>query len=73
MSDVIRRDLTAPAPGLRLAGDITCLPTFEGWLYLAIVIFTWLRYYNHRRLRSTVGQHTPAEARTAYYAQAHAA
>ncbi|WP_084093331.1 IS3 family transposase [Amycolatopsis rifamycinica] len=26
------------APGTRLVGDITCLPTFEGWLYLATVI-----------------------------------
>lgn len=36
--DLIRRDFTAPMPGLKLVGDITCLPTAEGWLYLATVI-----------------------------------
>ncbi|NUT51074.1 MAG: IS3 family transposase [Saccharothrix sp.] len=35
--DLIGRDFTAPAPapGQRLVGDITYLPTWEGWLYLA--------------------------------------
>ena len=173
---ICRRDFTAEKPGQPLVGDITCLPTFEGWLYLATVIdlhtrevvghamaghmrtdlvcdaidlaaarglisdnavfhsdrgvqytsgqfrtalakhtirpsvgrvgscydnavaeaffatlkteigvsiwptraharrdvFTWLRYYNHNRLHSTIGHHTPTEARTTY-AQAHAA
>ena len=36
--DLIGRDFTAPAPGQRLVGDITYLPTAEGWLYLAAVI-----------------------------------
>jgi hypothetical protein len=36
--DLIRRDFTAPAPGLRFVGDITYLPTGEGWLYLATTI-----------------------------------
>ncbi|MGW5649733.1 IS3 family transposase [Saccharopolyspora sp. NPDC003752] len=36
--DLIGRDFTAPAPGRRLVGDITYLPTQEGWLYLATVI-----------------------------------
>jgi len=36
--DLIRRDFTAPAPGLRFVGDITYLPTSEGWLYLATTI-----------------------------------
>ncbi|MDX3195495.1 IS3 family transposase [Streptomyces sp. MN03-5084-2B] len=170
VADLIRRDFTAAAPGLRMVGDITCLPTFQGWLYLATVIdlhtreiighamaehmrtdlvcqaidlatargliqpeavfhsdrgaqytssqfrtaltdhrirpsvgrvgscydnavaeaffatlkteigvsiwptraaarqdvFTWLRYYNHNRLHSTIGHHTPTEARTNY-------
>jgi transposase InsO family protein len=35
---LIRRDFTAPAPGVRLVGDITYLPTAEGWLYLATTI-----------------------------------
>jgi len=37
-ADLIGRDFTAPAPGQRLAGDITYLRTGEGWLYLATVI-----------------------------------
>jgi transposase InsO family protein len=36
--DLINRDFTAPAPGVRLVGDITYLPTAEGWLYLATTI-----------------------------------
>jgi transposase InsO family protein len=36
--DLIGRDFTAPAPGHRLVGDITHLPTREGWLYLATTI-----------------------------------
>lgn len=36
--DLIARDFTAPAPGMKLVGDITYIPTDEGWLYLA----TWL-------------------------------
>ncbi|MEV0809695.1 DDE-type integrase/transposase/recombinase [Micromonospora sp. NPDC050200] len=36
--DLIRRNFTADAPGQRLVGDITYLPTAEGWLYLATTI-----------------------------------
>jgi transposase InsO family protein len=36
--DLIGRDFTAHAPGKRLVGDITYLPTAEGTLYLATVI-----------------------------------
>jgi transposase InsO family protein len=36
--DLIGRDFTASAPGHRLVGDITYLPTGEGWLYLATTI-----------------------------------
>ncbi|WP_337820825.1 IS3 family transposase [Amycolatopsis sp. A1MSW2902] len=36
--DLIGRDFTAHAPGQRLVGDITYLPTEEGWLYLATVL-----------------------------------
>ena len=32
------RDFTADAPGLKMVGDITYIPTWEGWLYLATVI-----------------------------------
>ncbi|PNG20562.1 IS3 family transposase [Streptomyces cahuitamycinicus] len=37
-ADLIGRDFTADAPGTKLVGDITYIPTDEGWLYLA----TWL-------------------------------
>ena len=36
--DLVRREFTAPMPGLRLVGDISCFPTGEGWLYLATVL-----------------------------------
>jgi putative transposase len=36
--DLVRRDFTATAPGSKLVGDITYIPTKEGWLYLATVI-----------------------------------
>lgn len=36
--DLVNRDFTAPAPGEKMVGDITYVPTWEGWLYLATVI-----------------------------------
>ncbi|GGX57237.1 transposase [Streptomyces noursei] len=36
--DLVGRDFTAEAPGQKLVGDITYVPTGEGWLYLATVI-----------------------------------
>jgi len=36
--DLVGRDFTADAPGHKLVGDITYIPTWEGWLYLATVI-----------------------------------
>lgn len=36
--DLVGRDFTAEAPGTKLVGDITYLPTIEGWWYLATVI-----------------------------------
>jgi transposase InsO family protein len=36
--DLIGRDFTAAAPGQKFVGDITYLPTEEGWLYLATAI-----------------------------------
>ena len=36
--DLLCRNFTAPAPGLRIVGDITCVPTGEGWLYLAVLL-----------------------------------
>ena len=36
--DLINRDFTATVPGQKLVGDITYIQTWEGWLYLALVI-----------------------------------
>jgi putative transposase len=36
--DLVNRDFTAEYPGTKLVGDITYIPTWEGWLYLATVI-----------------------------------
>jgi putative transposase len=36
--DLVRRDFTAGKPGEKMVGDITYIPTWEGWLYLATVI-----------------------------------
>jgi putative transposase len=36
--DLVARDFTAEKPGEKLVGDITYIPTWEGWLYLATVI-----------------------------------
>jgi putative transposase len=36
--DLVDRDFTATAPGEKFVGDITYIPTDEGWLYLATAI-----------------------------------
>lgn len=36
--DLVNRDFTADAPGGKMVGDITYIPTWEGWVYLATVI-----------------------------------
>jgi putative transposase len=36
--DLVNRNFTADAPGRKMVGDITYIPTWEGWVYLATVI-----------------------------------
>jgi len=36
--DLLHRDFTADRPGERIVGDITCVPTGEGWVYLAVLL-----------------------------------
>lgn len=36
--DLVGRDFTAEAPGVKLVGDITYIPTWQGFVYLATVI-----------------------------------
>lgn len=38
VADLVARDFTADRPGVKLVGDITYIPTWQGWLYLATVI-----------------------------------
>jgi transposase InsO family protein len=55
--DLIGRDFTAQAPGQRLVGDITYLPTAEGWLYLA----TTIDLYNREVVGYAIAEHMRAE------------
>ena len=36
--DLVNRDFSASVPGAKMVGDITYIPTWEGWVYLATVI-----------------------------------
>ncbi len=36
--DLVGRDFTAAAPGTKFVGDVTYIPTWEGFLYLATVV-----------------------------------
>jgi putative transposase len=36
--DLVSRDFTAGKPGQKMVGDITYIPTWQGWVYLATVI-----------------------------------
>ena len=36
--DLLGRDFSADAPGTKMVGDITYIPTWEGWLFLATVL-----------------------------------
>lgn len=38
LPDLVERDFRADAPGTKMVGDITYVPTWEGWLFLATVI-----------------------------------
>jgi len=51
----VRRDFTATAPGRKLVGDITYIPTWEGWLYLATVLDLKFRSFE-------AGEHRNAES-----------
>jgi putative transposase len=36
--DLVSRNFSADAPGVKMVGDVTYIPTWEGWVYLATVI-----------------------------------
>jgi putative transposase len=48
------RDFTSTVPGMKTCGDITYLPTREGWCYLAVVIDLATRAVIGWALRSTL-------------------
>jgi transposase InsO family protein len=52
-ADLIGRDFTAPAPGVKLVGDITYLATAEGWLYLA----TWIDLATREVIGYSMAEH----------------
>lgn len=41
--DLVGRDFSADSPGAKLVGDITYVPTCQGWLYVALVIDCYSR------------------------------
>jgi transposase InsO family protein len=55
--DLIGRDFTAPTPGHRFVGDITYLPTEQGWLYLA----TTIDLFNREVVGHAMADHMRAE------------
>ncbi|MFE5699016.1 IS3 family transposase, partial [Streptomyces erythrochromogenes] len=55
--DLIGRDFTAARPGTKTAGDITCIPTAEGRLYLA----SWLDLATREIIGYSVADHHRAE------------
>ena len=43
LNDLVQRDFTASAPDRKWFGDITYIRTWEGWLYLAVIIDAYSR------------------------------
>jgi transposase InsO family protein len=37
--DLVKRDFTADRPGVKLVGDITYIHTWQGFIYLATVVY----------------------------------
>jgi putative transposase len=55
--DLVRRDFTAARPGLKVVGDLTYLPTAEGWLYLA----TWMDLATREIIGYSMADHHRAD------------
>ncbi|WP_330436460.1 IS3 family transposase [Streptomyces sp. NBC_00825] len=55
--DLIGRDFHAEVPGTKLVGDITALPTSEGWLYLAC----WQDLATHEVVGYSMADHHRAD------------
>ncbi|MEU9365184.1 IS3 family transposase [Streptomyces avermitilis] len=55
--DLVGRDFTAARPGTKIVGDITYIPTAEGWLYLA----SWLDLATREIIGYSMADHHRAE------------
>ncbi|MFK0287997.1 IS3 family transposase [Streptomyces sp. NPDC090499] len=56
-ADLIGRDFNATRPGTKIVGDITYIPTAEGWLYLA----SWLDLATREVIGYSMADHHRAE------------
>ena len=43
VADLVQRQFTAAAPDQKWFGDITYIRTWEGWLYLAVILDAYSR------------------------------
>jgi len=57
LPDLVKRDFSVGEPGQRTCGDITCIGTDEGWLYLADV----LDLCSRRIVGFAMGERMPTE------------
>ncbi|WP_329460743.1 IS3 family transposase [Streptomyces sp. NBC_01497] len=55
--DLVGRDFTAGRPGTKIVGDITYIPTAEGWLYLA----SWLDLATREVIGYSMADHHRAD------------
>ena len=62
MPDLLERDFTATRPGVKFVGDITCIHTWQGFVYLATVI----DFFSKKVVGWSIADHMRTElARTA--------
>jgi putative transposase len=67
VADLVCRDFSAHRPGVKLVGDITYIPTWQGWLFLATVIDC----FNKEVIGYAMADHMRAELVTDALAMAH--
>lgn len=60
--NLLNRDFTADRPNRRWAGDITYIPTRQGWLYLAVVIDLYSRRVVGWSMSRRSGRHLVVDA-----------